>query len=162
MLPSSMVGERAGICTLSALTPAGQTENEKKIHKNHIQNLPTVGSTSARLCECQNKLSNPPMSSNVWLQHGLVVVVVQHVQLSSRGQEETEDSWQVTYVIVILADTAPEAAEALVLSLQSKPPTVTSCCHSDGQRSTGLQHWVSRLPEENLICYSTRSTVIVL
>lgn len=45
---------------------------------------------------------------------------------------------------MIPADTAPEAAEALVLlqafERPSKPPTVTSCSHSEGQGSTGSQH----------------------
>lgn len=62
------------------------------------------------------------------------------------GGTMTREGWQVTYVIVIRPDTAPEAAEALVLlqafELPSEPPAITSCSHSEGQGSNGSQHCV--------------------
>lgn len=55
----------------------------------------------------------------------------------------TEDCRQVTYVIVIPADMAPEAAEALTIlqaiQLPLETPTVTSCSHSRGQSSADSQ-----------------------
>lgn len=63
-------------------------------------------------------------------------------QPGSRAQEETEGSWQVAYVIMILDDTTPAAAEALVLSqalqLPSKHLPVTHCRKPEDR----VQQWL--------------------
>lgn len=78
-------------------------------------------------------------------------------QPGSRAQEETEGSWQVAYVIMILDDTTPAAAEALVLSqalqLPSKHLPVTHCRKPEDRGSTvaysSVGHSISGPQEEN-------------
>lgn len=53
MFPSSMVGERAGICTLTELTPTGEKENK---YSKESFGLDSCGSQSRSLSSFSVKL----------------------------------------------------------------------------------------------------------